>query len=533
MGLIRCFLRRGMRNRTKTQADKRVAKTSLKKGLDENIKAIEKILGQSADLVVRRVRYGEDENTSVGVIYIEGLADRNLIQEYVLKAIMECGKEAGGSPVLLTGDVVLERLTDLMLPVGHVMDVSDRDSLISGLLSGDTAIMVDGCKKGLMVCSKGWAQRAVEEPSSQTVVRGPKEGFTETLRTNTALIRRRVKDPNLRMMVRTIGRRTKTEVAVMYIKGVANDDIVEEVCRRLDRIDIDGIVDSGYIEELIQDETFTFFPTVFNTERPDVAAEGLLEGRIVLVVDGTPFALLVPALFSHFFQTSEDFSQRSDISTLLRLLRYLCFFLSLLVPSLYVAITTFHQEMIPTPLLISLAAQREGVPFPAVLEALLMEVTFEILREAGIRMPRAVGQAVAIVGALVLGEAAVQAGIVSPAMVIVVSITAISSFAIPVFSFAVSARINRFIFIFLGATFGLYGIAVGLLAMVLHLCSLRSFGVPYMLPFSPFAAAGQGDALVRFPRWRFHKRQRLIAQRDTIRQQPPSEAKPRPSGDSR
>lgn len=533
MGLIRRFLRRRIRNRAKAQVDKRVTKVSLKKGLEGNIKAIEETLGQSADLVVRRVRCGENGNISVGVIYIEGLADRDLVQEYVLKAIMKSGKETGGGTALLTGDVVLERLTHLMLPVGNVMDVSDRDSLISGLLSGDTVILVEGSKEGLMVSSKGWAQRAVEEPSSQTVVRGPKEGFTETLRTNTALIRRRVKDPNLRMVVRTIGWRTRTDVAVMYIKGVANDDIVEEVCRRLDRIDIDGIVESGYIEELIQDETFTFFPTVFNTERPDVAAGGLLEGRIVLVVDGTPFALLVPALFTHFFQTSEDFSQRSDIATLLRLLRYLCFFLSLLMPSLYVAITTFHQEMIPTPLLISLAAQREGVPFPAVMEALLMEVTFEILREAGIRMPRAVGQAVSIVGALVLGEAAVQAGIVSPAMIIVVSITAISSFAIPMFSFAVSTRINRFVLIFLGAAFGLYGLAVGLIAMVLHLCSLRSFGVPYMLPFSPFVAADQLDALVRAPRWRFHKRQRLIAQRDTIRQQAPPKAKPRPPGESR
>jgi spore germination protein KA len=317
----------------------------------------------------------------------------------------------------------------------------------------------------------------------------------------------------------------------VYIKEVANDKIVEEVHKRLDNIDIDGILESGYIEELIQDETFTPFPTMINTERPDIVAAGLLEGRIAILVDGTPFALLLPALFVHFFQASEDYYQRFDIGTLLRMLRYLSFFLTLLVPSVYVAATTFHQEMLPTPLLISLAAQREGVPFPAVVEAMMMEVTFEILREAGVRMPRAVGQAISIVGALVLGEAAVQAGIVSPVMVIVVSITAISSFVSPTFNMAIATRIIRFIFMLLAATFGLYGIAVGLLAMALHLCSLRSFGIPYMSPMAPLIAADQRDTIIRFPHWAFFKRPRLINQKDMTRQQRLIKAKPKPPQD--
>jgi spore germination protein KA len=239
----------------------------------------------------------------------------------------------------------------------------------------------------------------------------------------------------------------------------------------------------------------------------------------------------LPALFVHFFQASEDYYQRFDIGTLLRMLRYLSFFLTLLVPSVYVAATTFHQEMLPTPLLISLAAQREGVPFPAVVEAMMMEVTFEILREAGVRMPRAVGQAISIVGALVLGEAAVQAGIVSPVMVIVVSITAISSFVSPTFNMAIATRIIRFIFMLLAATFGLYGIAVGLLAMALHLCSLRSFGIPYMSPMAPLIAADQRDTIIRFPHWAFFKRPRLINQKDMTRQQRLIKAKPKPPQD--
>ncbi|MED4797818.1 spore germination protein, partial [Priestia megaterium] len=268
---------------------------------------------------------------------------------------------------------------------------------------------------------------------SQTVVRGPRDSFTETLRTNTALIRRRIKSPKLWIESQQIGEFTKTDIALVYIDGIADEQVIQEVKERLSKIDIDGILESGYIEELIQDEDYTPFPTMHNTERPDSVAAGLLEGRIAILVDGTPFVLMVPALFIQFFQAAEDYYQRADISTLIRLMRYMAFFLALLTPSAYIALTTFHQEMLPFALLISIAAQREGVPFPAIIEAFIMEITFEILREAGVRLPRAVGSAISIVGALVLGEAAVQAGLVSPAMVIVVSITAISNFVSPVY----------------------------------------------------------------------------------------------------
>ncbi|MDK2933590.1 MAG: spore germination protein [Clostridiales bacterium] len=503
----------------------------LKECLQENIKIVKETLGESSDIVIREFHAGEGGKFHLGVMYTDGLADKKLVQDFILEALMlDLRKIDIDSSVLLKKNS-FEILKDLVLPVGEMKEISDFDNFFTHLLSGNTVILMDGYGKGLVVNSRGWEERGVQEPSSQTVVRGPKDGFTETLRINTALIRRRIKDPNLWIETKPIGRRTKTDVAVVYIKEVANDKIVEEVHKRLDNIDIDGILESGYIEELIQDETFTPFPTMINTERPDIVAAGLLEGRIAILVDGTPFALLLPALFVHFFQASEDYYQRFDIGTLLRMLRYLSFFLTLLVPSVYVAATTFHQEMLPTPLLISLAAQREGVPFPAVVEAMMMEVTFEILREAGVRMPRAVGQAISIVGALVLGEAAVQAGIVSPVMVIVVSITAISSFVSPTFNMAIATRIIRFIFMLLAATFGLYGIAVGLLAMALHLCSLRSFGIPYMSPMAPLIAADQRDTIIRFPHWAFFKRPRLINQKDMTRQQRLIKAKPKPPQD--
>ena len=349
------------------------------------------------------------------------------------------------------------------------------------------------------------------------------------MRTNTALIRRRIKDPNLWLETKQIGKKTQTDVAIMYLKGVANEKTVTEVQSRLNRIKIDAILESGYIEELVQDEAYTPFPTVFNTERPDTVASAILEGRIAIIVDGTPFVLIVPALLIHFFQSSEDYYQRADIGTLIRLLRYLAFFLALLTPSVFIAVTTYHQEMLPTALLISIAAQREGVPFPAIVEAVMMEITFEILREAGVRMPRAIGSAISIVGALVIGQSAVEAGIVTATMVIVVSLTAISSFVSPTFNMAIAVRILRFGFMILAATFGLFGIILGLIAMVLHLNSLRSFGIPYLSPNAPFILKDQKDNFIRLPHWFLFSRPRLISQNDMDREDTPS---PKPSNNN-
>jgi spore germination protein KA len=259
-----------------------------------------------------------------------------------------------------------------------------------------------------------------------------------------------------------------------------------------------------------------------------VVAACLLEGRVAILVDGSPFILVVPSLFIQSFQAAEDYYQRADISSLLRLLRIVCLGIALLGPSFYIAVTTYHQEIFPTRLLINLAAQREGVPFPAFIEAMIMEITFEILREAGIRMPRAVGQAVSIVGALVLGQAAVEAGIISASMVIVVSITAIANFVFPAYNMAISVRMLRFGMMFLAASFGLYGVTLGLIALLLHLNSIRSFGIPYMAPFSPFIVADQKDSIIRFPLWGLFSRPRLINQNNEMREQKSSLAKPKP-----
>ncbi|QLG36996.1 spore germination protein [Paenibacillus sp. E222] len=461
--------------------------------LTENIDYCNQVMGNSKDLMVRPLQ-SLHKWPSV-MLYIDGMVDVQIINHSILKSLLQTRE----IPEFSEDNEHLIYLQNDVLAASNVLLINEMKDVLDALLAGFAVVLLEGSNQGLKIAAAGWEDRAVGEPISQTVVRGPMEGFNENLRTNTGLIRKRIRDPHLWIEEREIGRVTNTRIAVVYLEHIVDQEVVKELRRRLDEIDIDAILESGYIEELVQDKTGTIFPTVYNSERPDAVCAALLEGRVAIIVDGTPFVLLVPALFVHFFQSPEDYYQRADISSLIRMIRYLAFFIALLAPSFYIAITTFHQEMLPTNLLISLAAQREGVPFPAFIEAILMELTYEILREAGIRIPKTVGQAVSIVGTLVIGQAAVDAGVVSAAMVIIVSITAISSYVIPENGLSISVRILRFVLMILAAAFGFYGILMVLLITVTHLCSLRSFGVSYMSPFAPYIGKDLKDTIFRVP----------------------------------
>jgi len=487
--------------------------------IQENMRKIKRITGNSTDVVIREIRLGMIEDRKACIAYVDGLINSDAMDDFIMESLMMDNRAA--SRKFEHGDNVLQYLKEYILTsVSIEDDVKEFEVLFNSLLSGSSILIIDGCNSVFAISLKQWQERSVTEPTSETVIRGPKEGFTENLRSNTALIRRKIKSPKLWLETFTIGKMTQTSVGVFYMDGIANEKIVKEVKTRLNRIDIDSILDSSYIEDLIQDEAITPFPTVYNTERPDVIAAELLEGKVAIVVDGTPFALVVPALFVSFLHSAEDYYHRIDISTFIRMLRLLGIMIGLLAPSLYVAVTTYHPEMIPRPLLFSLAAEREGLPFPVFIEALLMEITFEILREASIRMPRNIGQAMSIVGSIVLGTAAVQAGFVSSAIVIVVSITAIASFVIPSNDMAVSVRLLRFPLMFLGASLGIFGIILGLITLALHLVSLRSFGVPYLTPFAPFDSEGQKDGLIRAAIQSMKYRPRLIARKNFIRRRP-------------
>ncbi|WP_256218562.1 spore germination protein [Bacillus sp. MUM 116] len=490
--------------------------------LKDNIQKINELFGNSDDIIIREIRIGKEGKIKAGIIFTDGLIDSGSAQNFIMESLMIDLRMTNIETEPYNGTKLLSYLKEMVLTVGDIQDINDYTNLLDSLLSGKVILLFDGYTQGFAVEMKGWKQRSVEEPTTETTIRGPREGFTENIRVNTALLRRKINDHNLWIESRKIGKVSKTNVSIMYIKGIADDKIVEEVRKRLDRIKIDSILETGYIEELIEDAKWSPFPTMYHSERPDAIAANLLEGRIAILVDGTPFVLIVPVMFAQFLQSPEDYYNRADITTLLRFLRYIGFFIALLGPSFYIAITTFHQEMLPTQLLITLAAQREGVPFPAFIEALAMEVSFEILREAGLRMPKAIGQAVSIVGTLVIGSAAVEAGFVSAAMVIVVAITAISSFIVSNYELSISIRMLRFPFMALAASFGLFGIIVGLIGMVLHMCSLRSFGVPFMAPFGPYIHDDQQDALFRFPRWAMSKRPRLLSQTNITREDTPA-----------
>lgn len=478
----------------------------IQRSLSTNLDMIRQKTGNSPDVIIRRLKMGKDASIETAIVYVEGIVDNQSIQEFLLQSMMKDDHKEE-----LNEDDAISLISEDMMTVGNMSSTDQWVELFGSLMAGDTIVLVDGTAKALSACTKGGETRSISESTTQMVVRGPKGAFTESIGTNTAMVRRIIKTPDLWLESMKIGRVTKTDVTLMYIHGIANEEVIEEIRQRLKKIDIDSILESGYIEQLIEDQTMTPFPTIFNTERPDVVAGNLFEGRIAIFVDGTPFVLIAPALFIQFFQSAEDYYARFDIATSIRLLRILMFTISLIAPATFVAVTTFHQEMVPTTLIVAIAAQRESVPFPAFVEALLMEITFEILREAGIRLPKAIGSAVSIVGALVIGQAAVQASIVSPAMVIIVSITAIASFATPSFDMAISARLIRFLFMIGAATFGFYGIILIFLLMVVHLCSLRSFGVPYMAPFAPFIPVNNKDTFVRLPWWTLRQRPRLIS----------------------
>ncbi|WP_309119552.1 spore germination protein [Paenibacillus sp.] len=475
--------------------------------VERNIERAVRDLGASDDVVIRPVRYEQSEEAAAAVVYIDGLSDADVVNSYIFDMLNRSLYDVFRHEEAEERKIDMARLArELLVGIGSIRSATDMGSVYRHLLSGEAIIFIDGMDCAYRADIRQWKGRDITESSNQTSVRGPRESFTETLRTNTSLIRRRIKDPRMRLETTAIGRRTRTDVTLVYLDGIAKPSVVAETRKRLRSIDIDSVLDSGYIEELIEDGRYSLFPTIYNTEKPDGVASQLLEGKVAILVDGTPSVLLVPAQFTTFLQSTEDYYQRAFYASLLRILRFGSLFISLLLPSLYIAITTFHRDMLPATLLFSLAAQREGVPFPAFVEALVMEVTFEILREAGLRMPKAIGQAVSVVGTLVIGQAAVEAGIVSAAMVIVVSVTAISTFTIPSYSASIPIRILRFAFMGAAASFGLFGIAMGMFALLLHLCALRSFGEPYMSPLSPFRASEMEDTLIRMPRWLRFKR---------------------------
>ncbi|WP_235947142.1 spore germination protein [Paenibacillus glycinis] len=462
---------------------------------ERTVGEIKQQLGKSPDFVCQSAPLRDDDR--VHCIYLASIVICEQIDELILKPILEA--YAAGRNEGFSKPAAPEALSSLV-PIANKTIAAGTAAAVKKLLDGQCVLVAEHAP-GFLSCdvAKG-DYRSITEPKTESSIRGPREGFVEDIEVNMALIRKRLKSPNLIFESFVIGSETATNVCMAYMGNIANEGIVNEFRKRLDAIQTDSVLESAYIEEWIQDKTLSPFPQLISTERPDGIVAKLLEGHVAVLIDGTPMALAGPITFFQLFSSPEDYYQRADIATLLRWLRMFAFVLSIFVPSLYIAIVSYHQELLPTPLLISIAAQREEVPFPAVVEALIMFITFEILREAGLRMPRIAGQAISVVGALVVGQAAVEAGFVSASMVIVVSLTAISNYISPTYSFGIAQRIVQFVFMLMAGVMGLFGLMCGVFMLFIHLVSIRSFGAHYMAPLAPLMLSDLKDTLVRVPR---------------------------------
>jgi spore germination protein KA len=465
--------------------------------LDENERFIRETFRNCSDLVVRRVIL--QGGTEMLIAFLDGMVEAKALDDNLLNPLIYEQLPPDAQQI---GELIRKRA----VAITTLKSIGTFGKVVEGILSASAILLVGGMAEGLLADVKGFQTRSVEEPMTEAAVRGPRDGFTESVRINTTLLRRRIRSSRLKFEPVTVGELTRTDCLIAYIEGLAPDSLITEVRNRLSRIKVDSILESQYIEELIEDNPYSPFPQIQDTERPDIVAGSLLEGKVAILVDNTPFALIMPFTFWSGLQAREDYYDRFLYSGFIRIVRFVFFLLSLLLPSLYVALTTFHPKLLPTALLLSIAAARENVPFPALIEALMMELVFEALREAGIRMPRAVGSAVNIVGALVIGQSAVQAGIVSAPMVIVVAATGIANFLIPRHAMGTSVRLIRFALLILAGFLGLYGIAIGVIALSIHLVNLQSFGVPYLSPVAPIAHGDSTDIILRAPRRLLNRR---------------------------
>lgn len=463
--------------------------------LSENIDTISALFSDCADVVKRKLTVGDVNTVDIFFLYIDNMINKELLEQVTINQLFTSLKD-------MPSEEQFEYIKEKGLQTVDISEVITMNELIENVLSGDTVILVDGSDKALKVSVRGMPNRGVPTSENEVAIRGSKESFSEAFYINRVLLRRRIKDTNFKIKQYKIGIRSHTDVAVCYLEDVAKPEIVTEIEKRLKEFVIDGIFDSGMLEQLTERNVYSPFPEFQTTERPDKAASAILEGRIAILVDNSPFALLLPTTLNSFFQASDDSYSRWELATFTRVLRYLSAILSIVLPGLYIAVINYNAEVLTSAMALSFAAARDGVPFSVLFEVIMMEIAFQVLLEAGIRLPGPMGSTLGIVGGLIIGDAAVNANLVSPIVVIVIALTAISAFTVPNEPFASAFRIVRYLIIILSAFLGLFGFIMGITILLIHLGGLKSFGMPYMVPF---AASGinEGtdtkDAIIRLP----------------------------------
>lgn len=481
----------------------------IKRKIDQNFKIIEEELGNSADIVKRKI---DIQKETIGYIYLESVSSDDKISDFFMKDISSYVKQTKKNFF----DELFESIEN-SIPNSHLKIVQKREDIFYHLAAGYTCIFVDGERKCIAIETKTKLDRGITESTSEAIIRGPKDSFTENHNINLGLIRKRIKDKNLWMQDLIVGRRTKSKVTISYIKDIADMGLVEKIKETVSKIDIDGILDSGYIRDFLLEGKPSAFPQFVSTERPDLACISLLQGKVVVLVENTPFVLIIPSFLIDFMQTPEDNYQKPINVTFVRILRFSSFLLTIFLPGLYIALTTFNQEIIPNELLISLAVQREGVPFPTAIETVMMIITFEMLRESDIRIPNASGSSIGIVGALVLGEAAVTAGIVSPIVIIIIGVTSISGLLFSDIDMVNGIRWWRLIVILFCCSMGVVGFVVASLLFIIKMSSIEYNGVPYLSPTAPLDIEAQKNGLIKMSTTRLFKRPIYLSRKNPIK----------------
>ena len=489
-----------------TGASKTVnAETLIENGLcdelDANIELFKKLFAEDDTLIVRKIQSRNNPQIECCIMCLNGMINISIINENIVRPINAYEGKVDGD--------LLRSLSHQVIQSEDVKISKDINQMLESMLYGDSILLVQGMDRALIIDTKGWKSRSVKEPDLEKVFIGPKEGFTEAIMQNISMVRRRILTNDLKFKFRTFGVRTHTKVCICYIKGIVQESILAELERRLDSIDLDGILGSEYIREYITDAPLSIFNTVYRTERPDAVAGKLLEGRIALIVDGTPVVLTLPCLFIENIQSNEDYYLQFQASSFNRILRIIALFITTCLPAIYLSLITYHQEMLPTSLLVSIYEARRGVPFPSIIELLVLIIIFDIIREAGTRMPSSIGQAFSIVGALVLGQAAVDARFISAPVVIIVAFAGITSLMLP--KMLNTVIMARLMLILAAALLGLYGFLFLFIAITVHAFSLYSFGVPYMSYVMTFEKGDMRDTLIRMPWWYMNFRPRMIA----------------------
>jgi hypothetical protein len=482
------------------------------KSLSDNERFLMLLFKKCNDIHIKKLR-PYNSCASFLIVYVDELTKKETLENNILAPILS---HSNSSKEMWHPDI--KYVKNNIITSAEVIEYNTFDSLVLGLLSGKTLLFIDNANTALTISNENDKERAITPPETEQTTRSSRASFVENYRTNVALIRKSIKDPNLCVETVTMGRRNQTSVVIIYINGIISDSIPETIKKRIEILDIDGIIGAAQLEQLIEDNKWTVIPQIIATERVDRVVGSLLEGRAALVLDGTPFVLIVPTTLKLFLSSPDDFFQRPVVGSMLRFIRYLSFFISTSFVSLYVAFTAYQPGMLPTPLALSITGSRVGLPFPVTLEILLLELALYVLQEAAIRLPKMMGPTVGIVGAIIIGQATVQAGIVSPIIVIIVAMSAITSFALPNYTFSLGCIVLRLFMVFMASFLGLFGVVMGWIFILIHLASLENFGIRYLSDYSPYNRVNLKDTLVRISESFVYNRPMNLGLKDTKKQ---------------